>query len=64
MKPALYPPPRPTGEYYILNGVGDEGAVINLPLAGQFEVEGGNIVSLARGRESSNERLKGHKVEK
>ena len=50
-------------EIISFNGVGDEGAVINISLAGKFEVEGGNVVSLARGREPSNERFN-HKVEK
>jgi hypothetical protein len=33
---------------HILNRFGDEGAIIGIPLAGQFEAARGDVISLAR----------------
>ena len=46
---------------HILNRVGDEVAVIGIPLADQFEAVIGDAISLARDNEPSNERFH-HKV--
>ena len=48
---------------HILNLVGNESAVIDIPLAGQFEAARGDIIALDRGNEPSNERFN-HQVEK
>ncbi len=48
---------------HILDIIGDEGAVIRIPPACQYETTRGNVVSLARGGEPSNERFN-HKIEK
>ena len=47
----------------VFNGVGDEGAVISVPLASLFEGTRGDVVSLSRGGELVNKRFD-HKVEK
>ena len=40
---------------HIFHRVGEKSAVIGVPFAGQFEAAGGDVVSLARGGEPSNE---------
>jgi hypothetical protein len=48
---------------HILNRVGDKGTVNRISFAGQFEATKDNVVSLARGRNPSNERFD-HEIEK
>jgi hypothetical protein len=47
---------------HIFNRIGQKGAVIGVPLAGQVEAAWDDVVSFARGGEPSNERFN-HQVE-